>query len=96
MVPSAIPSALFVSRPFFDLRALSFSSSLFLYLYPFYFRLHYFYGVPRVRVVKLVVTPGTMHACNGGHPGSVTPFRHKDVIALLTCAGLTIPFSGSA
>jgi hypothetical protein len=47
-------------------------------------------------VVKLVVTAGTTHACNGGHPGSVTEFRHSDVIALLTCAGLTSPFIGSA
>jgi hypothetical protein len=54
------------------------------------------YGPGRVRVVKLMSTAGTTHACNGGHPGSVIVFRQSDIIALLNWDGLAAPLSASA
>src|SRR5580693_8205072 len=41
----------------------------------------------RVRVVKLVLTAGTTHACNGGQPASVVGLRHSDAVTGLTNDG---------
>jgi len=47
-------------------------------------------------VVKLVSTGGTMQEAAAGQPASVIALRQSELVALLTAAGFTAPFNGSA
>lgn len=54
------------------------------------------YGPGRVLAVKLILTAGTMQACNGGHPASVIVLRQSESSALLNCEGFAAPLRASA